>query len=87
MTRGKALGSVTGSTAVADNFIPGRGSRLTPFPMTQVRLLNGPLMQQADFNEEYLASLSTDRLLHSFRLTAGITDERYAVYWTTENKA
>jgi len=69
--RGTALGAVAGS--VADDFVAGKGSKLTPFPMTQVRLLDGLLKQQAEFNEKYLDSLKTDRLLHSFRLTSGIT--------------
>jgi len=69
--RGTALGAVAGS--VADDFVAGKGSKLTPFPMTQVLLLDGLLKQQAEFNEKYLDSLKTDRLLHSFRLTSGIT--------------
>jgi len=69
--RGTAFGAV--ATKVADDFIEGKGSRLVPFAMTQVRLLDGPLKQQAEFNEKYLATLVPDRLLHSFRLTSGIT--------------
>jgi uncharacterized protein len=44
-----------------------------PFPMTQVRLLTGEVQAQADINAKYLDSLAVDRLVHSFRLTAGIT--------------
>src|ERR1039458_2437603 len=58
---------------VADDFVAGKSSKLVPFPMPEVRLLDGPFTRQADLNQNYLASLSTDRLLHSFRLTAGIT--------------
>ncbi|MGI4853879.1 MAG: glycoside hydrolase family 127 protein [Janthinobacterium lividum] len=47
--------------------------RLSPFPMGSVRLLPGDFKQAADVNERYLDSLQVDRLLHSFRLTAGIT--------------
>ena len=57
---------------LSDDFIAGTGSRLTPFPMTQVRLLPSLFKQQADINEKYLASLEPDRLLHSFRLTSGL---------------
>jgi DUF1680 family protein len=43
-----------------------------PFAMTQVRLLPGEVATAAEINQKYLDSLTTDRLLHSFRLTAGI---------------
>lgn len=49
------------------------GGRVSPFPMTSVRLLDGDFKREADVNERYLDSLQVDRLLHSFRLTAGIT--------------
>ena len=53
---------------------PGYGDAgLAPFSMTQVRLLDGICRQQAEINQSYLDSLKTDRLLHSFRLTAGLT--------------
>ncbi len=42
-----------------------------PFPMKQVRLLPGIFKSASDRNLEYLKSLPEDRLLHSFRLTAG----------------
>jgi uncharacterized protein len=60
----------------ADDFVTsahGKPGKLTPFPMTQVRLLPGLIQQQAEINQKYLDSLSTDRLLHSFRVTAGVT--------------
>ena len=41
--------------------------------MQQVRLADGIFKTQAEANQRYLDSLATDRLLHSFRLTAGIT--------------
>jgi DUF1680 family protein len=68
-----ALASAPGK---ADDFIWTKSSgaaKLQPFPMTAVRLLPGYVQQQAEINQRYLDSLSTDRLLHSFRLTAGIT--------------
>lgn len=42
-----------------------------PFPMTQVRLRSGPLKEMQERNRVYLFLLPNDRLLHSFRLTAG----------------
>jgi DUF1680 family protein len=58
--------------------VTGRGDGLLsgplmPFPMTQVKLLAGEVRAAAEINQRYLDSLATDRLLHSFRLTAGIT--------------
>jgi len=61
------------NTPGIDDFVSGKGTMLTPFPMANVRLLNGLFREQAASNETYLASLQPDRLLHSFRLTAGIT--------------
>lgn len=72
--RGNSLAAVvSGRGELGNDFLSGKVAGLTPFPMTQVRLLNGIIKQQSEINEKYLASLNTDRLLHSFRLTAGIT--------------
>src|SRR6202012_5600729 len=43
-----------------------------PFPMQQVRLLYGPLKEAQRRNRFYLIMLPNDRLLHNFRLTAGL---------------
>jgi DUF1680 family protein len=45
--------------------------RLEPFPLSAVRLNSGIFKEQEEINARYLDSLSVDRLLHSFRLTAG----------------
>jgi DUF1680 family protein len=55
------------------DMVTGKPSKLVPFPMSQVRLLDGAFKAQAEINQRYLDSLTTDRLLHSFRLTSGIT--------------
>jgi len=46
--------------------------RLQPFPLASVRLAPGIFHDEAEINARYLDSLSVDRLLHTFRLTAGI---------------
>ena len=46
--------------------------RLEAFPLPWVRLTPGIFKEQTEINERYLDSLEVDRLLHSFRLTAGI---------------
>ena len=47
-------------------------TRVRPFAMTQVRLLDGPLKDAEDWNRDYMHRLSADRLLHNFRLNAGL---------------
>ena len=43
-----------------------------PFPLSQVRLLDGPFKDAMQRNSDYLLSIEPDRLLHSFRLNAGL---------------
>lgn len=43
-----------------------------PFPLSQVRLLDSPFKQAMERNARYLLSLEPDRLLHRFRLYAGL---------------
>jgi DUF1680 family protein len=47
--------------------------RLEPFTLSSVRLAPGIFKEQEEINARYLDSLTVDRLLHSFRLTAGIS--------------
>jgi len=68
-----ALGSLAAQADKPDDFVAAKPDKLIPFPMTQVRLLDGIFKAQAEINQRYLDSLTTDRLLHSFRETAGIT--------------
>lgn len=45
-----------------------------PFPLSDLRLLPGsPFKHAMDKNGEWLLDLSADRLLHCFRLNAGLT--------------
>ena len=48
-------------------------ARIVPFPLSSVRLGTGIFAEQAEVNARYLDSLAPDRLLHSFRVTAGIS--------------
>jgi DUF1680 family protein len=43
-----------------------------PFPMKDVRLLPGAFSAAAEANRKYLKTLPPERLLHTFRLTAGL---------------
>ena len=47
-------------------------ARVQPFPMTQVRLLDGPCKDAQEWNRGYMHRLSADRLLHNFRVNAGL---------------
>jgi len=65
-----------GPSTVADAlFVDGPehpAGRLEPFPLASVRLGPGIFKEQEEINARYLDSLTVDRLLHSFRVTAGI---------------
>jgi uncharacterized protein len=46
--------------------------KVQPFPMTDVKLRPGPFYNMMQVNQRYLHTLETDRLLHTFRITAGL---------------
>jgi DUF1680 family protein len=46
-----------------------------PFPLKDVRLLEGPFKQAMELDGRYMLSLEPDRLLHTFRLTAGLPSD------------
>jgi uncharacterized protein len=46
--------------------------KVRPFPMKQVRLGEGPCKVAMEADRQYLHSLPSDRLLHTFRINAGI---------------
>jgi hypothetical protein len=46
--------------------------RVHPFELKQVRLLEGPLKQATERDQKFLRGLELDRLLHNFRVTAGL---------------
>jgi DUF1680 family protein len=68
LIRGLAPMELLGADAPTDET-----DRLAPFPLGAVRLTPGIFKEQADINAGYLDSLSVDRLLHTFRITAGIS--------------
>ena len=53
-----------------------RPSQATPklqaFPLTDVRLLDGPFLEAQKRDEAYLLKLEADRMLHHFRVNAGL---------------
>src|SRR5215472_5675431 len=58
--------------------LPGSGSeerarlKLRPFDLAAVRLRSGPALEALETNRRYLMGLDPDRLLHMFRMTAGL---------------
>jgi len=63
-----AASSVTPGAATAAS----AGPRLEAFPLRDVRLLDGPFLEMQRRGLAYLLSLDPDRLLHTFRLNAGL---------------
>lgn len=61
-------GAIAGSPAVPDKVAP----KAEPFPLQSVRLLDGPFKQAMQLDAQYLLSIDPDRLLHTFRLNAGL---------------
>ncbi|HEY6211067.1 MAG TPA: beta-L-arabinofuranosidase domain-containing protein [Vicinamibacterales bacterium] len=46
--------------------------KVHPFAIQDVRLLDGPFKQAMQLDQEYLLALDPDRLLHNFRVNAGM---------------
>lgn len=46
--------------------------KVQPFPMTDVRIHASPFKDAADANRAYMGRLGEDRLVHNFRLNAGL---------------
>ena len=53
--------------------------RVQPFPMTAVRLLPGPFKEAQEANLALLHKLPADRLVHTFRLNAGLPSAAQAL--------
>jgi uncharacterized protein len=47
-------------------------AKVQPFPMTQVRLSASPFKEASEANRAYMDRLPADRLVHNFRLNAGL---------------
>ena len=62
------LSAATSSTPVADAVT----AKFQPFPLSQVRLRPGIFLEYLESNQSFVESLPIDRLLHMFRMTAGI---------------
>ena len=65
--------------AAAAIAVPAVAAPLEPFPLRDVRLLDGPFLEMQRRGLETLLSFDPDRLLHTFRVNAGLPDERQAL--------
>jgi DUF1680 family protein len=91
VTRRELLALVGSGAALAVAGIPARlaardaSATLSAFPLKNVRLLEGPFLDAQRRDLDYLISLQPDRLLHNFRVNAGL-EPKAAVYggWESE---
>ncbi len=67
--QGNSAGSADASKALNHEVVVPPAS---PFPMKNVRLQPGTFSAAAEANRRYLKTFPPDRLLHTFRLTAGL---------------
>ena len=65
----QALQSQQSSKVKVQDKIP---SKAYPFELSEVRLLDGPFREAMLRNQKYMLELDSDRLLHNFRVTAGL---------------
>ena len=82
------LGAGTVATAISSRRLfaeEATASGATPFALRDVRLLDGPFRAAQERNAKYLLALDPDRLLHNFRVNAGLMP-RAPVYggWESE---
>jgi hypothetical protein len=61
-----------GFTAVNRAMAEAVEMKARPFDLSEVRLLDGPFKTAQDADAKYLLSLDPDRLLHNFRVNAGL---------------
>lgn len=67
-----AVASVPSPAWPADQ-VPMKGVTIVqPFELEQVRLLPGPFLRAMELDHKYLLLLEPDRLLHNFRINAGL---------------
>jgi DUF1680 family protein len=80
-----ANAQVAESTSSAGVVKPVITPRATAFNLADVRLLDGPFRQAQELDARYLLELEPDRMLHNFRLNAGLTSKA-PVYGGWESK-
>jgi DUF1680 family protein len=69
---GTLLAPLAGAFALARAARAGRASETRPFPLSAVRLDPSPWQRAVETNRAYLHRLEPDRLLHGYRIQAGL---------------
>src|SRR6476469_144718 len=84
LTRREML-ALLGGLAAAGRIGHAASPTPSPFPLQDVRLLDGPFLDAQNRDLAYLLSLQPDRLLHNFRVNAGL-EPKAPVYggWESE---
>jgi DUF1680 family protein len=74
---------------VPDRVTPVAKLPVQAFPLTDVQLLDGPFRHAMELDRQYLRSLDPDRLLHVFRLNAGLpsTAQPYGGWMAPKHKS
>ena len=80
-----ALAAGLGPAIPARAFTPA-GGKVQPFDMADVTLGEGPFLHAQRMTEAYLLKLQPDRMLHNFRVNAGL-EPKAAVYGGWESEA
>jgi uncharacterized protein len=64
---------VAATTSAGDTLDPhGPSGKMEPFPLSAVRLTAGPIRDAVALHRRFMATFPPDRLLHTFRLNAGM---------------
>src|SRR5262245_33497290 len=68
--------ALAASIVLAASTAPGAPDKVTPaavpFALQEVRLLDGPFKRAMELDQQYLLAIDVDRLLHNFRVNAGL---------------
>ena len=64
--------AMVAAVIVTGRRLPPQGRGVTTFPLSQVRVLDGPFKHAQDLNVEYIRALEPDRLLAPFLTEAGL---------------
>jgi DUF1680 family protein len=67
-----AIAGSQGAATILAEAQPKVPQKAQPFSLTQVRLLDGPFKHAMELDRRYLLSLDPERLLHDFRINAGL---------------
>jgi hypothetical protein len=68
----RAAQAADASATQALRSTPSAPPGVAPFPLTDVRVLDGPFLAAQQRDEDYLMRLEADRMLHNFRVNAGL---------------